>query len=189
MDTQRRSNLVVGFLLLLVGAWFLAGQYFPDLYVFNALTFEWPLLVVGLGLVFFIFAALVRAPGLAIPGAIIAGIGSLLYYQNASNDWESWAYAWTLIPGFVGIGILISNFFEGRFIKGIREGLSLMIFSGAMFAIFGAFLGGPEILGDYWPILIIALGVWMVAKSLLKPTNARVKADIKMNDDQSDEIV
>ena len=189
MDTQRRGNLVVGFLILLVGAWFLAAQYFPDLIIFNALEFEWPLLVIGLGLVFFIFAALVRAPGLAIPGAIIAGIGSLLYYQNANNAWESWAYAWTLIPGFVGIGVLISNFFEGRFIQGIREGLSLIIFSLAMFAIFGAFLGGPEILGDYWPILIIALGVWMVAKSLLKPGKAKEKAEIKMNDEKSDEIL
>ena len=188
MDTQRRGNLVVGFLLLLVGTWFLAGQYYPDLRFFNTLEFEWPLLVIGLGLVFFIFAGLVRAPGLAIPGAIIAGIGSLLYYQNATGDWESWAYAWTLIPGFVGTGVLISNFFEGRFIQGIKEGLSLIIFSLAMFAIFGAFLGGPEILVDYWPILIIALGVWMVAKGLLKPGKASVKAEINMNDDESDEI-
>jgi hypothetical protein len=22
-----------------------------------------------------------------------------------TNNWESWAYAWTLIPGFAGIGI------------------------------------------------------------------------------------
>ncbi len=186
MDTQRRSNLVVGLLLLLVGAWFLAGQYFPDLADFFSVELEWPLLVVGLGLVFFIFAALARAPGLAIPGAIIAGIGSLLYFQNANNDWDSWAYAWTLIPGFVGIGVLISNFFEGRFVRGLKEGVSLVLISLVMFTIFGAFLGCPAILGEYWPILLIALGVWMLAKGLLSPGKGKTK--FNMNEDQSEEL-
>ncbi len=188
MNTQRRSNLVVGLLLLLAGAWFLAIQYYPNLADFITVELEWPLTVVGLGLVFFIFAALARAPGLAIPGAIISGIGGLLYYQNASQDWESWAYAWTLIPGFVGVGVLISNFFEGRFINGLKEGFSLILISLFMFAIFGAFLGGPEILGDYWPVLLIALGVWMVAKGLLKPGKRNVKAKIQMNEDESEEL-
>jgi hypothetical protein len=39
------------------------------------------------------------------PGSILAGIGGIFYYQNLTNDWESWAYIWALIPGFVGIGV------------------------------------------------------------------------------------
>jgi hypothetical protein len=188
MDTQRRSNLVVGFLLLLVGAWFLAGQYYPNLTDLISIDLEWPLMIVGLGLVFFVFAALARAPGLAIPGAIIAGIGGVLSYQNATGDWESWAYAWTLIPGFVGIGILVSNFFEGRFIKGLKEGASLLFISLILFTVFGGFLGGPEILGDYWPILLIVAGLWMVIKGLLNPKRDAMIDKTNMNAEEKEEL-
>lgn len=191
MDTQRRSNLVIGLFLLLAGGWFLANQYFPDLSELISIDLEWPLIIVGIGLAFFVFTALAHVPGLAIPGAILTGIGALLYYQNSSGDWESWAYAWTLIPGFVGVGVLISNFFEGRFMKGLKEGLSLMLISLVMFAIFGAFLGGPELLGDYWPVLLIVLGVWMVVKGLLKPGKKKGESEvvIDVKEDESEELL
>ena len=159
MDAQRRSNLVVGTLLLLVGGWFLALQFVPGLKDFINVDYEWPLLIIATGAVFLLFAILARAPGLAVPAAIIAGIGGLLYYQNNTGDWDSWAYAWTLIPGFVGIGVLLSNLLEGRFMRGLREGLSLIIFSLILFGFFGAFLGGPAILSTYWPVLLIILGI------------------------------
>jgi len=189
MDTERRGNLVVGIVLLLVGAGFLAREYVPAINELIPFGFDWPLLVIGIGLVFFVSSALVKAPGLAIPGAIIAGIGSILYYQNLSGDWDSWAYAWTLIPGFVGIGVLVSNFFEGRFNRGFRDGFGMIIFSAVMFAIFGAFLGGPALLGEYWPILLVVVGVWMVAKGLLKPGEPAAKVEIEMNDDGETEVV
>jgi hypothetical protein len=130
---------------------------------------EWPLIIVGVGLAFWVLAALVRAPGLAVPGSILAGIGGLLYYQNQTNNWESWAYVWTLIPGFVGIGVFLMHLFEGRFAQGLREGGGMLVFSLIMFGIFGAFLGGPPILSTYWPALLILVGVWMVLRGVLRP--------------------
>lgn len=187
MDVQRRSNLVVGLLLLVIGGWFLATQFFPELTNFINIDLEWPLLVVGLGLIFFVFAALARAPGLAVPGAIIGGIGGLLYYQNATGDWGSWAYAWTLIPAFVGVGVLFTNLFEGRFLRGLREGMSLIVIGLVMFGFFGAFLGGPTVLGDYWPVLLIVFGLWMVARSLLSPRSIKQSNEEDVSD--SDELV
>lgn len=168
MDVQRRSNLIVGLLLVVIGGWFLATQFYPGLADLFRVELEWPLLIVGLGLLFFVFAALTSTPGLAVPGAIISGIGSLLYYQNKTGDWESWAYAWTLIPGFVGVGVLFSNLLEGRFLHGLREGLNLIVISLVMFGIFGAFLGGPPILDTLWPVLLILVGLWMVGRGLVR---------------------
>lgn len=166
MNTERRSNLVLGTLLLLAGGWFLALQFYPGLADIIDLDYEWPLLIVGAGLVFLLFAVLARAPGLAVPAAIISGIGGLLYYQNSTGDWDSWAYVWTLIPSFVGVGVLLSNLLEGRFLRGLREGFSLILFSLVLFTLFGAFLGGPDILSTYWPVVLIIFGIRVLARGL-----------------------
>lgn len=169
MNTQQRSQLAIGLLLLIIGGWFLAVQVYPELGQYLYIEMEWPLIIIGLGLVFWVLAAVASAPGLAVPGAILAGIGGLLYYQNQTGDWDSWAYVWTLIPGFVGVGVFLMNFFEGRFGQGLREGGGMIIFSLIMYGVFGAFLGGPPILSTYWPALLIIVGVWMVFRGLLRP--------------------
>ncbi|MEX1071652.1 MAG: hypothetical protein WEC37_03410 [Anaerolineales bacterium] len=166
MDANRRGNLVIGLLLLLIGGWFLAVQFYPQLGDLVQIDYQWPLIVVGVGLVFLIMAVLVRAPGLAVPASIIGGIGAILYYQNNSGDWESWAYAWTLIPGFVGFGVLLTNLLEGKLWKGLKEGVGLMLFSLFMFGIFSGFLGGPEIFSRLWPLFLIGAGVWMLVKGM-----------------------
>ena len=54
MTTQQRSNLVVGLLLLLVGGWFLAGQFYPELANLIQIETTWPVWVISVGLVFLI---------------------------------------------------------------------------------------------------------------------------------------
>lgn len=168
MEENKRGSLTIGVLLVLVGAWFLAIQFVPDLESWVATYAEWPWWVIGVGVVFLIAAVVGGVPGLAIPAAIIGGIGVLLYFQDANNDYASWAYAWTLIPGFVGIGIFLSRILEGKFRKGFREGLELMFISLILFAIFASFLGGPSIFGVYWPVLLIVWGVWIFLKPALR---------------------
>jgi hypothetical protein len=166
MDANRRGNLIVGFILLLIGGWFLAAQFYPQLNEIIHIEYQWPLIVVAVGLFFLIMAVLVRAPGLAVPASIIGGIGGLLYYQNSTGDWQSWAYAWTLIPGFVGFGVMITNLLEGELWKGLKEGVGLMLFSLFMFGIFGGFLGGPNILNRLWPLFLIGGGIWMLLRGV-----------------------
>ena len=36
-------------------------------------------------------------------------IGLMLAIQNTFNLWETWAYAWTLIPTAVGIGLTLQG--------------------------------------------------------------------------------
>jgi hypothetical protein len=179
MDTERRSTTALGLVLLLVGGWFLASQFFPQLEDLIPLEYQWPWWVIGVGLLFLIMAVVLRAPGMLVPASIIAGIGAILYYQNSTGDWDSWAYAWALIPGFAGVGVILMGLFEGRFLHGLKEGLGAILFSLFMFGIFGAFLGGPAILSQLWPILLIGAGLWILLSGRRRPPKPAVEESAK----------
>ncbi len=164
MDSERRGSLAIGVILLLVGGFFLAAQIFPQLNQLISLQYQWPWWVIGVGALFLIMAIALGAPGLAVPACIIAGIGGILYYQETTGDWASWSYAWALIPGFAGVGTLLMNLMEGHFAEGLREGFNAILVSLLMFGIFGSFLGGPKLLGQLWPVLLILLGVWVLLR-------------------------
>jgi len=168
MSRQRRLNLVGGAILVLLGGWFLAAQFVPGMDAWLNIEFTWPLIIIGVGLFLFVFGLLVGEPGMAVPACIVTGIGALLYYQNATGDWASWSYAWTLIPGFVGIGAILAGLLGDNRSKSVRDGLNLLVISAILFLIFGSFLGGLDLLGDYWPVLLILLGVWLLIRPLFR---------------------
>jgi len=164
MNRTRRSGLAGGLILILLGAWFLAVQFVPGLQAW----FSWPWIIIGVGVVMLLIGLLSGVPDLAVPACIIGGIGGLLYWQNATGNWDSWSYAWSLIPGFVGVGVILSGLFGGKVLKSLREGGNLILISLILFVIFAAFLGGPNLLGDYWPVLLILLGLWTLIQSLFR---------------------
>lgn len=164
MSRQRRSNILVGLLLILAGGWLLAQQFYPELQIWNYFNFSWPWYVIGAGVGLLLLGLLFRAPGMAVPAAIVGGVGAILYYQNETGNWESWSYAWSLIPGFVGVGILLANFLEGKFREGLRSGGFLIIISAVLFLIFGSFVGDLRILSKYWPVILILVGVWFLVQ-------------------------
>jgi hypothetical protein len=166
MDARHRSGVALGVIIVLIGIWFLVVEWVPGLGDWVNFTVAWPVFIVAIGLVMLGFAVFGAAPGLAVPACVIGGIGLLLYWQNVTNNWQSWAYGWTLIPGFVGVGTLIMGLLGVQSRRSITGGIWLMIISGFLFLIFGSFLGGPDLLGQYWPALLIALGVLLLARSL-----------------------
>jgi hypothetical protein len=157
---KKRNNFAGGLILLLLGAFFLAWQIRPDLIP----SADWPFIIIGFGLLFIIAAAFFSVGPLAIPGAIIAGIGGILFYQNLTNDWESWTYLWTLIPGFVGVGLLIAALFDHG-VRRFRAGLNLLVMSVIGLAIFGGAFGFGGQWAKYWPGALILLGIWMLIRS------------------------
>jgi hypothetical protein len=167
MDARRRSGLGGGILLIVLGVLFLVIQMVPSLHDLVYSTDSWPLIVVGVGVLFFLIGLVTGAYGMSVPAAVIGGIGGLLYYQNATGDWASWAYVWTLIPGFSGIGTLLDGLMSRRPSE-VRSGLWLIVISLIMFVIFASFLGGPVILGTYWPVALIVLGVLILVERLFR---------------------
>ncbi len=157
----------MGIILILVGGWFLAVQIFPDLGSWFWSTFDWPFVIIGVGAFLLIFGLLAGAPGMAVPAAVVAGIGGILAYQNATGDWTSWSYVWALIPGFVGIGIMIAALLGDGGREGFRSGLSLVFISAVLFLIFSSIFGANP-LGDWWPVLLILFGLWLLIQPLFR---------------------
>jgi hypothetical protein len=174
MSRQKRSDLVFGLILLLIGAWFLATEFnlLPGLNELMNIDYQWPLIVIGSGVLLFLLGLLARSPGLSVPACIVVGIGGILYWQNATGQWGSWSYLWTLIPGFVGIGVLLSTLLGGETRRGYTAGLRLILISAIMLVIFVLAFSGQPSLVRYWPVLVILLGIWIIIRAILhrRPT-------------------
>jgi hypothetical protein len=167
MDRRNRSRFFIGIILILLGICFLFVQLVPGLSNLVRIELSWPVIVIGVGIFLFLFGLLANEPGMSVPACVVGGIGCILYWQNLTNNWESWAYVWTLIPGFVGVGILISGIWEGQFRSSWSSGSSLLVISLIMFLIFGSLFGHLPF-GDYWPVLIILLGLWLFIRTLFR---------------------
>lgn len=167
MHQRRNSNLAAGLVLILLGIWFLVARLFPELQVWQIERFSWPLIVIGVGAVMFIVGLLSGSPNMAEPAFVIAGIGGLLYWQNSTGNWDSWSYAWALIPGFSGLGSIVHGLLGGNMRRRVTRGVRSLVVSGILFMIFGSFFGGLDLLGPYWPVLVIGVGVYMLVKALI----------------------
>ena len=154
MNETRRNTLAIGILLILLGGFFLAQIIWPGL----TMLVSWPVIIIAVGAGLFLLGLIIRAPGMSVPAAIVAGIGGILYYQNLTGEWGSWSYMWALIPGFVGVGIIVGGLLGDKALK-VAEGLRQVVISLVLFLVFGAFFGGFRGLGDYWPLLLIGAGV------------------------------
>ena len=167
MASQRNTgSLVGGSILILFGLLALLGKIFSvDFWG----TF-WPFFIIGFGFLFFVgmFAGGRSVSGLAIPGTIITTIGLMLFYQNITNHWESWAYGWTVILMSVGLGIFIMGLW-GQNESQRAAGLRVLRIGLIMFIIFGAFFeliftsGMPFGLRSIlFPVGLILLGIYLV---------------------------
>ena len=113
-----------------------------------------------------ILGLLVRAPGMAGPASIVGGVGGLLYWQNLTVNWESWAYAWALIPGFTGLGLFAFDRI-GRASPGVKSAAKVLLaVSAVLFLVFAAALGRHT---WSWIVLgagLVAAGVLVVLRAL-----------------------
>ena len=169
MNKSGRSQLVLGIILILVGGWFLLNQTMPEFREFFEPYTEWPanMLLIGAGIL--IIGLVTGSPGLAVPAAIVAGIGGIFYYQQATNDYGSWSYMWALIPGFIGVGTVLQGLLGDNMASNLKKGLNLMVVSAVLFLVFAAFLGGWNILGNFGPaVLLILLGLWVLGSGLYR---------------------
>jgi hypothetical protein len=98
---------VGGVVLVALGVLFLVQQSFG----IDIARLAWPLFVLIPGFALLIaFAVGPRsAAGLAIPGCVITTVGLILAIQNTFGLWQTWAYAWALIPASVGLGLRLQS--------------------------------------------------------------------------------
>ena len=164
MDVQKRSNLALGVVLILLGGIFLLNRLIPGL----ELVLSWPWIVIGVGAALLVMGMLLGAPDMAVPACIVGGIGGILYYQNLTGDWTSWSYAWALIPAFVGAGILVAAVLGGRSRYAYREGIRTLLVGIVLFLVFGSVFGAFTWLGAYWPLLLVGAGLLILIEGLFR---------------------
>ena len=169
MNRHGRSQLALGVILILLGAWFLLDKSLPAFHSFFDKYTAWPinLLLIGAGIL--IVGLVLGQPGMAVPAAIVAGIGGIFYYQSITKSYDSWSYMWALIPGFVGIGSILAGLLGDNTGHNLRRGLNLLVVSAVLFLVFSSFFGGWALLGSYGPaLLLILLGLWVLGSGLYR---------------------
>jgi len=130
----------------------------------------WPMFILVPGLILLGIAlggGRAGAAAMSIPAMIVTGTGALLFIQNVTGYWESWAYAWTLYGVFLGMGfMLMGQRLDDSSLHKVGRGFvqaSLMAF--AAFAFFFEIIigisGGP---GPIGALLLIGLGLLLLTR-------------------------
>jgi len=165
---MKRANVSTALVLIAIGVWFLAIELVPGVKSFAYGSETWPIPIIGIGALLALVGIVSWVPGMLVPASIVGGIGAMLYWQNVTGNWESWAYAWALIPVFVGVGIMLAGLLS-RQRRTVTGGIWVALIGLVLLAVFGSFLGGWEVMGRYWPILLILLGLLFLGRGLIRP--------------------
>jgi len=158
----------------------------------------WPMFILVPGLIMLWIAVAggkAGAASMSIPGMITTGTGALLFIQNITGYWESWAYAWTLYGIFLGMGfMLMGQQFDDPGLHNVGRGFAraglIAFFVFAFF--FEVILGISGGFGALTPLALIGLGLYLLTRGvgeerlhmLLGSNQAKVKNKPKRNEDQ-----
>ncbi|PID87273.1 MAG: hypothetical protein CSB13_00185 [Chloroflexi bacterium] len=175
---EKRGSIIGGIILILLGVFFLLLQFSPGLAAQFNLSQQWPLIIVGAGILF-LLGAILGNPEVSVPGVVVLGTGCILYYQNSTGDWGSWAYVWSLYPAFTGLGLILLHTLRGNWRRGLVEGGGLLVVGLILFTIFAGFFNRFGDMSRLWPILIILGGLWLVWKN--RPSRTHVDKEKKLD--------
>jgi hypothetical protein len=172
---QRRSGspgaAILGGILIVLGIVFFAGQQLN----IDLADAAWPFYVIAPGLAMLAFGLTqARGSGLTVAGSIVTMVGLVLLYQNATDHWESWAYAWALVgPGGSGLGMLLYGTRSGDG-KLARDGFWSLLGALGLFAVGLVFfegvigISGRRLPLPEWvlPVAIIVIGVLVLLRGV-----------------------
>ena len=185
VQSQRHS--FGAFALIGLGVLFLVGQVF-NINVWEIIGFSWPVFVMIPGVIF-LGLALVgdsKAAGFAVPGAVITGTGAILWFQNATDNWQSWAYIWALYPVFVGLALMFMGRRQAND-KQYTTGRGLVTWGFIAFLSFAAFFellifGGSGALTRYLlPAILIGAGGFMLLRGRIAGSEKRKVSDVEFS--------
>lgn len=177
-NRQVLGPAIIGVLLIAVGAGALAMREFGTNILPSIGVWGWPLFIIVPG-VLLLGLSLVPAPprgiGLATAGAIVTTVGLLLLYQWRTGHWESWAYAWTLIPLGTGVAMALYGLFA-RARNLVTSGLwmaaiAALLFGAGAWFFEGLFAGEDRLVdaGNWWPVAVVALGAILIVRAIINP--------------------
>jgi hypothetical protein len=176
-DQSRQSGgvptVAIGLVLVVVGAVLFAGQAAG----IGIADVGWPFFVIAAGIaVLFIGLVVANEQGMVIGGTITTTVGLVLFYQDQTGRWESWAYAWALVgPAASGLGLAVWGLRSGSG-SDVRNGTWGLLGGLAIFAVGFLFfegvigIGGERLALPEWllPVAVIGIGVVVLLRGMLE---------------------
>ena len=182
-EQHERNTRALGLLLLGVGAWILIARFIH----IDLGSWLWPFwVIVPGGLIMALgFRDTHRSnEGLVIFGSIVAVTGIILFVQNVTGQWQSWAYAWALLfPGSVGLGQYLWGKRTGN-TAAVRSAEKTLRIAVMLFIAFGIFFEVVLGIGGFRlgaagrivvPVLLIAAGAAIYVTSMTGERDSNVQ--------------
>lgn len=124
----------------------------------------------ALGAMFIVWGILTREAGLMIPGGILSGIGWGAYaisgpFADVSGEVEGGIFLIIFGLGFALITLLTAIFTEETHWWALIPG-GIMATIGVAIWTDGMLLNVVELAGKYWPVTLIALGLYVIYKAM-----------------------
>ncbi|MBN1311518.1 MAG: hypothetical protein JXB30_08875 [Anaerolineae bacterium] len=176
---KKRGSAVLGMFLLGLGIVLLLMDVANVRLTDRFWSFIWPFFIITPGALLLFLGT--REGGkmseaAAVVGGIITMTGLLLFYQNTTNHWESWAYAWALtLPGGVAVGQIVDGVLNNR-PERKNAGWKLLTISLIMFAVGAVFFEVVLDISGFFhhsglgkialPAILIGLGLLLLTGSL-----------------------
>lgn len=168
-----RARMALAVLLIAAGAILLALR----LLGWSISGFLWPFFVIipGVALLAVGLAANGRPSRFpAVAGAIVTTTGMLLLVQSLTDYFQSWAYAWALLPASAGAALIAAGRRDGDAATA-ATGWRLLQWGIVLFALMGLlfealiFNGGWLDASLVLPLILIAAGVLVLASWVVRP--------------------
>jgi hypothetical protein len=167
------STMAVGLVLVFIGAALFAGQMVG----IGIEDVGWPIFVIGAGVAILLIGLVVaNEQGMVIGGTVVTTVGLVLFYQDQTGQWETWAYAWALVgPAASGLGLALWGVRSGSF-GDVRNGTWGLLGGLAIFAVGWLFfegvigIGGDRLALPEWllPVAVIGIGVVVLGRAMLE---------------------
>ena len=156
---MKKQHAFTAYILIGIGVYFLIKQL--DLEVFNNF-YSWPTFLIIIGIAFLIHSYSEREYQNIFTGVLLLGLG--IHFHGLEN-YSFWFDHWSAYALIVGVAFL------ARFLKtktglipaSVLIGISLlMIFSVTLPEWFHWIYGVAEFLETFWPVALIAIGVYLL---------------------------
>ncbi len=182
MESRRSGSIIPAIILIAVGIFFLLVN--TNVLPRAGIGQLWPALptLLGISMLLQFFVGRMRDPGLVSGGTIflLTGLFFFLFTLRVTVEpfgpitWGDMARLWPAFPTIVGIALLLRWLAGGLRDHGLLIPVTILLIVGL--GGFAFTLGGfPtfRILADYWPVLLIVLGVLVLARSLIRPQSSQ----------------
>ncbi|MFQ5825000.1 MAG: LiaI-LiaF-like domain-containing protein [bacterium] len=168
---EREKSYIPGIILIVIGTFLLLHQL-------DVFYLRWrnifPIILLALGTLFFISIITRKDKGAAFPATVLIVLGLFFFLRNYgyfSVDYYfyEWEEFWPIFLIAFGLGFIVLYFFKpedwGVLIPG-----GVLLFFGVLFFLRTTGLFYWRDFADFWPLILIAIGISIVISNLKKKT-------------------